>query len=271
MGEVLVTLENSSELIIKIRDLKMNFGTKEVLKGINLDIHKGEIIGYIGTNGAGKSTTVKIMLGIISGYTGAVEILGENILKSDGSYKRKIGYVPEMADIYDTLTAKEYLTFMGQLYGMEYKDVLYKSKQLMKILGIGDVYNSRISSFSKGMRQKVLLISSLIHNPDILFLDEPLNGLDANSVMVIKEILSELARNGKTIFYSSHIIDVVEKISHRIILLNNGVVAADGSFEELKKNSNEESLEEIFNDLTGFNDHKRLAEEFTALIKECSL
>lgn len=220
-----MTLENSNELIIKIRDLKMNFGTKEVLKGINLDIHKGEIIGYIGTNGAGKSTTVKIMLGIISGYTGAVEILGENILKSDGSYKRKIG----------------------------------------------DVYNSRISSFSKGMRQKVLLISSLIHNPDILFLDEPLNGLDANSVMVIKEILSELARNGKTIFYSSHIIDVVEKISHRIILLNNGVVAADGSFEELKKNSNEESLEEIFNDLTGFNDHKRLAEEFTALIKECSL
>ena len=150
---------------------------------------------------------------------------------------------------------------------MEYKDILYKSKQLMKILGIEDVYNSRISSFSKGMRQKVLLISSLIHNPDILFLDEPLNGLDANSVMVIKEILSELARNGKTIFYSSHIIDVVEKISHRIILLNNGVVAADGSFEELKKISNEE----IFNDLTGFNDHKRLAEEFTALIKGCSL
>ena len=126
--------ENSNELIIKIRDLKMNFGTKEVLKGINLDIHKGEIIGYIGTNGAGKSTTVKIMLGLISGYTGTVEIFGENILKSDGSYKRKIGYVPEMADIYDTLTAKEYLTFMGQLYGMEYKDVLYKSKQLMKIL-----------------------------------------------------------------------------------------------------------------------------------------
>ena len=169
MGELLVALENSNELIIKIRDLKMNFGTKEVLKGINLDIHKGEIIGYIGTNGAGKSTTVKIMLGIISGYTGTVEIFGENILKSDGSYKRKIGYVPEMADIYDTLTAKEYLTFMGQLYGMEYKDVLYKSKQLMKILGIEDVYNSRISSFSKGMRQKVLLISSLIHNPDILF------------------------------------------------------------------------------------------------------
>lgn len=266
-----MVLENSNELIIKIRDLKMNFGKKEVLKGINLDIKKGEIIGYIGTNGAGKSTTVKIMLGIISGYTGTVEIFGEDILKSDGSYKKIIGYVPEIADIYDSLTAKEYLTFMGQLYGMEYKDVLYKGKQLMKVLGIGDYYNSRISSFSKGMRQKILLISSFIHNPDILFLDEPLNGLDANSVMVIKEVLSNLAKDGKTIFYSSHIIDVVEKISDRIILLNNGVVAADGTFEELKEVSKEESLEEIFNNITNFNDHKKLADEFTNLIKGCSL
>lgn len=255
------------DIIIKIRDLKMNFGTKEVLKGINLDIHKGEIIGYIGSNGAGKSTTVKIMLGLLEGYTGTIEIFGEDISKGNESYKKRIGYVPEMADIYDTLTAKEYLTFIGQLYGLDYKDVLYKSKQLMKILGIDDVFNSRISSFSKGMRQKVLLISSLLHNPDILFLDEPLNGLDANSVMVIKEILSELVKEGKTIFYSSHIIDVVEKISHRIILLNDGVVAADGSFEELKESCNEESLEEIFNDLTGFNNHKKLAEEFTALIR----
>lgn len=254
--------------IIKIRDLRMNFGSKEVLKGINLDIHKGEIIGYIGSNGAGKSTTVKIMLGLIEGYKGSVEIFGKDISLGDESYKRRIGYVPEMADIYDTLTAKEYLTFIGQLYGMKFNDVLYKSKQLMRILGIENAFNSRISSFSKGMKQKVLLISALIHNPDILFLDEPLNGLDANSVMVIKEIMEELAREGKTIFYSSHIIDVVEKISHRIILLNDGVVKADGSFEDLKNSCNERSLEEIFNNLTGFNNHRKLAEEFTSLINE---
>ncbi len=254
--------------IIKIRDLRMNFGSKEVLKGINLDIHKGEIIGYIGSNGAGKSTTVKIMLGLIEGYKGSIEIFGKDISLGDESYKRRIGYVPEMADIYDTLTAKEYLTFIGQLYGMKFNDVLYKSKQLMRILGIENAFNSRISSFSKGMKQKVLLISALIHNPDILFLDEPLNGLDANSVMVIKEIMEELAREGKTIFYSSHIIDVVEKISHRIILLNDGVVKADGSFEDLKNSCNERSLEEIFNNLTGFNNHRKLAEEFTSLINE---
>lgn len=254
--------------IIKIRDLRMNFGSKEVLKGINLDIHKGEIIGYIGSNGSGKSTTVKIMLGLIEGYKGSVEIFGKDISLGDESYKRRIGYVPEMADIYDTLTAKEYLTFIGQLYGMKFNDVLYKSKQLMRILGIENAFNSRISSFSKGMKQKVLLISALIHNPDILFLDEPLNGLDANSVMVIKEIMEELAREGKTIFYSSHIIDVVEKISHRIILLNDGVVKADGSFEDLKNSCNERSLEEIFNNLTGFNNHRKLAEEFTSLINE---
>lgn len=267
-AEGMETHINKEEIFIKIRDLRMNFGSKEVLKGINLDIHKGEIIGYIGSNGAGKSTTVKIMLGLIEGYNGSIEIFGKDISSGDESYKRRIGYVPEMADIYDTLTAKEYLTFIGQLYGMEFKDVLYKSKQLMRILGIENAFNSRISSFSKGMKQKILLISALIHNPDILFLDEPLNGLDANSVMVIKEIMEELAREGKTIFYSSHIIDVVEKISHRIILLNDGIVAADGSFEELKNTCNERSLEEIFNNLTGFNNHRKLAEEFTSLINE---
>ena len=214
-----MALENSNELIIKIRDLKMNFGTKEVLKGINLDIHKGEIIGYIGTNGAGKSTTVKIMLGLISGYTGTVEIFGEDILKSDGSYKRKIGYVPEMADIYDTLTAKEYLTFMGQLYGMEYKDVLYKSKQLMKILGIEDVYNSRISSFSKGMRQKVLLISSLIHNPDILFLDEPFSALDYQTrLKVCDDVSSIIKKEKKTAIMVTHDISEAISLANRILV-----------------------------------------------------
>lgn len=256
----------NNNVVLKIRDLKMNFGSKEVLKGINLDIHEGEIIGYIGSNGAGKSTTVKIILGLITGYTGTIEVMGENI--SDNiNYKKKIGYVPEIADIYDSLTANEYLTFVGQLYGLSYDDSLFKAKALMKILGISDARNSRISSYSKGMKQKILLIASLLHNPDILFLDEPLNGLDANSVMIIKEILATLAKEGKTIFYSSHIMDVVEKISNRIVLLNNGLISADGSFEDLKAASNDGSLESIFNDLTGFTGHTKLAEEFTNIIK----
>lgn len=257
-----------NEPIVSIRDLRMSYGSNEVLKGINLDIHKGQIIGYIGQNGAGKSTTVKILLGIINGFTGSVKIFGEDISKGNIAYKKRIGYIPEIAEIYDNLSAQEYLTFIGELYGMEYDKVNEKAKRLMALFGIEEVYTSRISSYSKGMKQKVLIIASLLHNPDILFLDEPLSGLDANSVMVFKEILAELAAQGKTIFYSSHIMDVVEKISSRIILINNGQIVADGTFEELKTRSKEGSLEEIFNQLTGFNKHKDIANEFVSVLEE---
>lgn len=261
-------MEFKEEPIIIIKDLRMNYGDKQVLKGINLEVGKGQIIGYIGPNGAGKSTTVKIMLGLVTGYTGEIKILGQDISKGEVEYKRKIGYVPEVADIYDSLTAAEYLTFIGELYGLDYKEVDKKAKKLMGMFEIEDVYNSRMTSYSKGMKQKVLLISSLLHDPDILFFDEPLSGLDANSVMVVKEILRELAAQGKAIFYSSHIMEVVEKISNRIILIKEGQIVADGSFEELKQNCSEGSLEEIFNQLTGFNEHKKIAEEFVSVVQE---
>ncbi|MBS5883314.1 MAG: ABC transporter ATP-binding protein [Clostridium sp.] len=254
--------------ILEIIDLKKSFGEKQVLKGINLKINKGSIIGYIGPNGAGKSTTVKIIMGLVTGYTGEIRIFGEDISKDDGSYKKKIGYVPEVPEIYDSLTGKEYLTFIAQLYDIDYDKADNKARKLMDILGIADVYEKRISSYSKGMKQKLILISSLIHDPEILFLDEPLSGLDANSVMIIKEILSYLAKEGKTIFYSSHIMEVVEKISDRIILINNGEIVADGNFEELKSNYKESSLESIFNEVTGFHQYKELAENFISVVKE---
>lgn len=254
--------------MISIEDLRMDYGDKEVLRGINLNVGKGEIIGYIGPNGAGKSTTVKIMLGLIEGFTGQVKILGEDILSGGIDYKRKIGYVPEVADIYDSLTAEEYLTFVAELYGIDAKVADEKARRLMEMFGIKSAYKSRMTSYSKGMKQKVLIISSLIHNPDILFWDEPLSGLDANSVIIVKEILAQLAREGKTIFYSSHIMDVVEKISNRIILIKDGEIIADGSFEKLKETSKEGSLEEIFNELTGFNGQKDIAKEFVSTIEE---
>lgn len=255
------------ENAISIRGLKMNYGAKQVLKGIDLDVKTGQIIGYIGPNGAGKSTTVKIMLGLVEGYAGEVKILGESIICGE-EYKRRIGYVPETAEIYETLTAREYLTFIGELYGLEHDATDRKARKLMELFGIQDMYNVRISACSKGMKQKVLIISSLLHNPDILFLDEPLSGLDANSVMVVKEILAQLAEQGKTVFYSSHLMDVVEKISDRIILLNDGFVVADGTFEELKNQCKEGSLEAIFNDLTGFHEHKQIAEQFVSVVRE---
>lgn len=256
------------EPVITIRDLKLSYGTKEVLKGINLDVFPGQIIGYIGPNGAGKSTTVKALLGILNAYTGEIKVFGDDISKESINYKKKIGYVPETAEIYDSLTACEYLSFIGGLYGIDPETVDKKATKLMELFGIAGSYNSRISSYSKGMKQKLLIISSLLHNPDILFLDEPLSGLDANSVMVLKEILSKLAAEGKTIFYSSHIMEIVEKISHRILLIDKGQIIANGTFEELKEKCSEGSLEEIFNQLTGFNEHEKIADEFINVLRE---
>lgn len=261
-------MNESRQPLISIRDLRMKFEEKYVLNGIDLEVYPGQIIGYIGPNGAGKSTTVKIMLGLVDGYDGEVRILGQSPKDGDVEYKRRIGYVPEIAEIYDTLTAREYLTFIGELYGMTAQDAESKARRLLEQFGLGHVLDTRIATFSKGMKQKVLITSSLLHNPDILFLDEPLSGLDANSVMVVKELLAILAANGKTIFYSSHIMEVVEKISSRIILLDGGRIVADGTFEELKDRSQEGSLEQIFNQLTGFNEHRAIAEQFVNIVQE---
>lgn len=254
------------EPIITIRNLNKSYGDKRVLKDINLDINKGEIIGYIGPNGAGKSTTVKIMLGLVGEYEGEIKIFGQDINDGDIAYKKKIGYVPETAEVYENLTAREYLTFIGELYGMEYDEVNKKAERLMELFGIKEVYDARLSSFSKGMKQKALIISALLNDPDILFLDEPLSGIDANSVMVFKEVLAELVRKGKTIFYSSHIMEVVEKLSDRIILINNGEIVADGNIEELKSQSMGGSLEKIFNQLTGFNEYVKIAKDIVSTI-----
>ncbi|RDW20095.1 ABC transporter [Oceanobacillus arenosus] len=254
------------EKVLSLQNLIMSYPGKNVLNGINLDVYQGQIIGYIGPNGAGKSTTLKIMLGLVEGYGGVVEIFGHNIASNDYTYKQKIGYVPENAEIYDNLTAAEYLTFIGELYGLERGTAENKALSLLEEFDMGDVFHSRISSFSKGMRQKVLITSSLLHNPDLIFLDEPLSGLDANSVMVIKDMLEALANQGKTIFYSSHIMDVVEKISNRIVLLVNGEIAADGSFDELKEQSKAGSLEAIFNQLTGFDEHKETAKRIVSIV-----
>lgn len=256
------------EKVIEIKSLGVNYGDKEVLKNIDLDVYKGTIIGYIRPNGAGKSTTIKILLGLNRNYSGEVKIFGQDIKNQNYNFKKNIGYVPEVAKLYENLTAREYLTFIGQLYNLSYDDCDKKAHALMEILGIEHAYESRLSSFSKGMKQKVIIISALMHNPDILFLDEPLSGLDANSVLIIKEIISKLRDEGKTIFYSSHIMEVVEKISDRILLLKDGRIIADGNFDEIKKLNNKESLEEVFNDLTGFEDHSMIADKFIKVIKE---
>lgn len=234
---------------ISIKNLRKNYGSKTVLHGINLDVYPGQVLGYIGPNGAGKSTTVKILCGLISDYEGEVTVQGFDVKTDPVAAKRRIGYIPELAELYDVLTPSEFLHFMGSLYGLE-KDVCEtRLTRIMGAFGMQANLHQRMDTFSKGMRQKVLLASGLLHNPDIIILDEPLSGLDANSVIIVKELIGRLAKEGKTIFYCSHMMDVVEKVSDRIVLIDGGRVVADGSFEELNQQGNQ-SLEQIFARLT---------------------
>jgi len=241
--------------VIRIENLEKSYrnGTtvNEVLRGINLEITPGKIIGYIGPNGAGKSTTLKILCGLLDSFKGKVEVAGYDIRENPIEVKRKIGYIPELANLYDALTPMEFFSFIIEMRNLERNPSLDKARKLLTLFEIEMNANQRIGSFSKGMKQKILIISALLHNPEILFMDEPLSGLDANSVITVKEIITRMAAEGKTIFYSSHLMDVVEKVSDRIILINNGNIVADGTFAEIKGSDNDESLEKLFARLTG--------------------
>jgi ABC-2 type transport system ATP-binding protein len=254
-----------SATVINTVELSKTYKTK-VLNNITMSIQAGEIIGYIGPNGAGKSTTIKILTGIIPEFDGEATVLGMDLRKNVLDIKRRIGYIPENASLYDTLTPLEYLSFVGKLYDLQQADIDKKAKELLHVFDLRNFMDSRMTTFSKGMRQKVLLIAGMIHNPSILFLDEPLSGLDANAVILVKEILSQLKKSGKTIFYSSHIMDVVEKISDRIIIINKGEMIANGTFEELNAQA-KTSLENIFTELTGNNEHVSAAGQFINILE----
>ncbi len=239
------------EPIINIQHLFKSYGAKPVLKDINLQIYPGQVIGYIGPNGAGKSTTVKVLCGLLTDYDGEVTVKGFDIKKNTLDVKRHIGYVPELAELYDVLTPMEYLQFAGALYGMDESICAERIERMMAAFSLSANINQRMDSFSKGMKQKVLLASGILHNPDIIILDEPLSGLDANSVIIVKELISKLAADGKTIFYCSHMMDVVEKVSDRIVLIDEGRMIANGTIEELRALHGDMSLEQIFAKLTG--------------------
>lgn len=259
----------SEEPVIVLKDLKKTYdGKNYVLQNINLNILPGQIIGYIGPNGAGKTTTVKIIIGMLPQFEGSVHVLGTDMAKNPIEIKRHIGYVPETAALYDTLTPEEYLRFLGQIYELPEQKVSKRIEDMLGLFDLRDVRQTRMSSFSKGMKQKILIIAAMMHDPDILFLDEPLSGLDANTALIIKEILSQLAQRGKTIFYCSHVMDVVERICDRIIIIDKGTIIADGPFEELQAMDKEASLERIFTRLTGSSGHDRIAGEFISAFDE---
>ncbi|MBC7891904.1 MAG: ABC transporter ATP-binding protein [Sphingobacteriaceae bacterium] len=250
------------EPVIQLRNLRKFYDSQPVLKGIDLDVFPGEIIGYIGPNGAGKSTTIKILIGMLADFEGEARVLGYDVRQDSIEVKKRIGYVPENAALYDVLTPMEYLTFIGRLYRMPDADITRKASDLLGLFDLSAHADARMNTFSKGMRQKVLLTSGLLHNPDVVFFDEPLSGLDANAVILVKEILAGLRTAGKTIFYSSHLMDVVEKISDRIVIINGGQVIANGTIDELKAQAHTGTLEHIFQGLTGDGQSSSKAADF---------
>ncbi len=247
---------------ITIRNLTMSYGDKPVLGGINLDVEPGHVLGYLGPNGAGKTTTVKILIGMLTGFGGEVTVCGHNVAVEPLEVKRRIGYVPESAALYEALTPMEYLRLIGRLYGLDDAESERRAREMLELFGLANERDDRMSTFSKGMRQKVLITAGLIHNPDVIFLDEPLSGLDANAVVTVKEIISRLARRGKTIFYCSHVMDVVERVCDRIVIISGGRIIADGSFEQLRAGSAAASLEHIFTQLTGEHGQEAVADRF---------
>lgn len=255
------------EPIITIRHLSKQYSGKTVLNDINLDIYAGQVIGYIGPNGAGKSTTVKILCGIVQDYEGEVTVAGKSLRDNVLDVKKMIGYIPELSELYDLLTPREYLTFVGKLYHLPDNIIEERSRRMLDSFGLLENIDQRMDSFSKGMRQKVLITSGLLHNPSIVILDEPMSGLDANAVIMIKELLQVMKQEGKTIFYCSHMMDVVEKVSDRIVLINKGNIIANGTIEELRLGGSD-SLERIFSKLTSADDLSQKAGDFASAFND---
>jgi len=253
---------SADEPIIAVKGLEKSFKLTTVLDGIDLEVAHGQIVGYIGPNGAGKTTTVKILIGMLGDFNGAVSVCGFDVARDPIEVKRRVGYVPETAALYDALTPGEFLQFVGRIHGMGSEETERRARAMLGLFDLEDKFDHRMSSFSKGMRQKVLIVAGLIHNPDLIVMDEPLTGLDANSAVVVKEILSGLAQRGKTIFYCSHVMDVVERVCDRIIILNQGKIIADGSFEELQAGARGASLEHLFTELTSEGRHGTTARRF---------
>lgn len=254
------------QAVIQIRGLQVQYDEIPVLKGIDLEVSQGEILGYIGPNGAGKTTTVKALIGLLTDFDGEIRVCGIDVREDPLGVKRRIGYVPESAALYEALTPMEHLAFVGRMHGMPLETVATRSRQLLDLVGLADQTGLAMAGFSKGMRQKVLILAALLHDPDVLLLDEPLSGLDANSAVTMKEVFGRLAAAGKTVFYCSHVMEVVERLCHRIAILSDGEVVANGPFEELQSMAQAHTLEHLFTQLTSEGQHEEVAAEVVRVL-----
>ena len=235
---------------IVVDRLRFGYARVEVLHGLTFNVYPGEVTGLLGPNGAGKSTTLKILTGILEPGAGRVVVDGQTLPQEAVRLKQRLGYVPESAELYETLSAREFLELCGRLQELPDRLLLPRIDAMLDAFDLADHGQGRLGSFSKGMRQKVLIAAALLHNPSVLLLDEPLTGLDVESALLVKTLLASLAAEGRTVLYSSHVLDVVERICARVLIIDHGVLVADGSPESLKARTRETSLEAVFRDLT---------------------
>jgi ABC-2 type transport system ATP-binding protein len=235
--------------MLEVRSLTKRFNGIPAVHEVSFRIEPGEILGYVGPNGAGKSTTVKMIIGLIEPSDGQILYHGRSIIDDLPDFQRRIGYVPEEPFLYPYFSGREYLQLAGRLRGIQRRTLEAKIDEFLRLFSLWDDRHCPVSSYSKGMRQKILLSAALLHDPELLILDEPLSGLDVTTALVLRELMEELAARGRMIFYSSHVLEVVEKVCARVLILNKGRVAAHDSIDHLRETMHQGSLEGVFAEL----------------------
>ena len=233
---------------------------------VSFTVRPGEILGYLGPNGSGKSTTVKMITGLMEPTRGKVLFHGNNIKDDLPGYKKVLGYVPEEALLYPYMTGWEYLEFVGILRGMDQKQLRKRADALLELFLLFPFRHATMASYSKGMRQRILLIAALMHDPEILVFDEPLSGLDVTSAMIFRKVVKSLSEQGKIILYCSHVLEVVEKLCSHLLILSKGTVAAHGSVKEVSKMTGLATLEDSFSHLVKEQDAEQIAHDIVEVM-----
>jgi ABC-2 type transport system ATP-binding protein len=250
---------NTSPAVVT-RDLTRVFGQKVAVDHLNLTVQRSEFFGFLGPNGAGKSTSIKMMVGLLRPTSGSVWVGGVDVWKEPLRARSQIGVLPEYLNLYERLTGREFITFAGHMYGLAKVDIQRRTEELLHVLDLADDADKLIVDYSVGMRKKVALAAAIMHRPEVLFLDEPFEGIDPVSSRAIRDILHELTRRGTTIFFSSHIMEVVERLCTRVGIINQGVLVAEGTLQELRERARgsgadggekDATLEDIFLNVIG--------------------
>jgi ABC-2 type transport system ATP-binding protein len=253
--------------MLEVKQITKKYNAEAVVDHISFTIARGEVLGYLGPNGSGKSTTVRMLTGLLEPTSGEVRYGGRGIRKDPIAYKRVLGYVPEEPFLYPYLSGKEYLQLAARLRCMPERQATEKIHALLALFSLYEHRFSPIGSYSKGMKQKVLICSALLHNPELIIFDEPLSGLDVTAALVFRNLITALARDGKMILYSSHVLEAVERVSTRVLILSRGQVVAHDSVQRLRALLAAPSLEDVFSQLAVQEDTEKIAGEMMAVIR----